>query len=520
MMSAEASVLDSDGQLSKYKKLLSLARSSLEANQATLAKKDVEIAELQKLLQQAERVSAKEKARRGRGITGYSSQESAQTLDSAMTPRSLLCRVDIDEDIWVLIEFEQNNETNMTTQDLVVKTQWLSFASPQALDEYIKRHPGAPLKCPPRCLSSEDSAIIEKTAQMKVDRIVEDFRRFKVKCEINRKHKDAEHAHILLHSAALSAGSPSGASSATLEGSLDKAILAARLAAVEDGSGSTGSPSSQQSTLNELQMLKKKLQENEEMWKSAYEKLAKETEVLRARDGDVVASQWRERYSIIFKEKEDLAEKVRILSSIDTTSSSSGSNSSSISGGKNHLVPPFHDVDKKDSKKDSVRSQLDPANRSIEQLYVALKDEYKDFRRRSAALEQQRAIELDDLREALKAYTVTDKSGRHDSGGRSVANQKHQKHQRQHQQKLCEDEIPRGSTVMGSMQESKSEYIKQMVLQLLVCRDVEVQVNIENALIAIFRYNDVEKNSIEMRRKDAEAKSISSFTGIFANMYT
>lgn len=87
-MSAEAEA-PSEDVVSKYKRLLTLARSSLEANQTSIAAKDKYITQLQKALED-------EKAQRhnkiGRG--GGKDEES-------LLPRNILRRVDVDDIIWV-----------------------------------------------------------------------------------------------------------------------------------------------------------------------------------------------------------------------------------------------------------------------------------------------------------------------------------------------------------------------------------------------------------------------------------
>lgn len=87
-MSSEAEA-PSEDVVSKYKRLLTLARSSLEANQTSIAAKDKYIAQLQKALDD-------EKAQRhnkiGRG--GGKDEES-------LLPRNILRRVDVEEIIWV-----------------------------------------------------------------------------------------------------------------------------------------------------------------------------------------------------------------------------------------------------------------------------------------------------------------------------------------------------------------------------------------------------------------------------------
>jgi hypothetical protein len=119
-------------EITKYKRVLALARSSLEANQATIAGKDQQIAQLIRALEE-EKSSNKTKRTLGR------------EEEAALQPRKILCRVDVEDTIWILVEYDDFDDT------------WKSMDSEQDLDDFIQRIPGAPLSCPTRCLSSEES---------------------------------------------------------------------------------------------------------------------------------------------------------------------------------------------------------------------------------------------------------------------------------------------------------------------------------------------------------------------------
>lgn len=119
-------------EIAKYKRVLSLARSSLEANQATIAAKDQQIAQLIKALEEEK---SNNKAKR----------TLAKEEEAALVPRRILCRVDIEDSIWILIEYEEFDDA------------WKRMDSKQDLDDFIQRVPGVPLVCPTKCLSAEES---------------------------------------------------------------------------------------------------------------------------------------------------------------------------------------------------------------------------------------------------------------------------------------------------------------------------------------------------------------------------
>lgn len=124
-----------DVVVAKYKRLLSLARSSLEANQCSLAAKDQQINQLLVALEEEKQ-------------NKLSKRSGGREEDSQNLPRRILCRVDVEDSIWILIEFESSDDS------------WRSFSSEVSLYDFIQRIPGVPLVCPQKCLTVEESTRI------------------------------------------------------------------------------------------------------------------------------------------------------------------------------------------------------------------------------------------------------------------------------------------------------------------------------------------------------------------------
>ncbi len=215
--------------------------------------------------------------------------------------------------------------------------------------------------------------------------------------------------------------------------------------------------------IDELQRLKTQLAAQEQKWKTAYEKISKENELLRSRGSDtMVASQWRERYEACVKDRDELTEKLKIF-----TSSHSNSNSNSVD--KSLAPSPNGNVDE---------------NKSLAQSYIELRDEYKEFRRKVLAIEKQRSQEGTKKTESSVTFDNTSTN-----------------------------------TVKLGMGESKIQYIRQMVFQYLSCKDGVVKPHIESALIAIFRFNTEEKQAIESRQKEEEGQdTLTSITQFLGNL--
>ena len=156
------------------------------------------------------------------------------------------------------------------------------------------------------------------------------------------------------------------------------------------------------------------------------------------------------------------------------------------------------------------------AIKSIEQQFIELKDEYKDFKRRSNGLEQQRKAEVEELRREL---AFADVGVTHRGGGAG-----HELLERSGSGlgSGSGSNGDAGSDVVSradAYDEKKNVYIRQMVLQFLTCKESEVRVNIEAALVAIFRYGEDERKAIEERRvaeqADMASDALTTITSLF-----
>jgi hypothetical protein len=65
------------------------------------------------------------------------------------------------------------------------------------------------------------------------------------------------------------------------------------------------------------------------------------------------------------------------------------------------------------------------------------------------------------------------------------------------------------------MAESKVQYVRQMVYQYLVCREVEVKAHIESALMALFRFSEDEKNAVLAKNEEERQDTLTTITSFF-----
>jgi hypothetical protein len=235
--------------LQKYKRLLTLARRSIEENQRQIAERDAAIATLQEELSEA----------------SIAAQQQQQQKDAEGEPVTALRRVDHDGLIWILFEYEDDDEG-------LEVLAWKQFDSEAALAAYVHREGTEPLRLPGRSLSPEECDAIREAAEAKVSLIREDYRKYRVRAELSKRQKDAE---------ARLATAGSAADKQRRMGAASQNVDPARLKELAD----------------EVNKLQGELAEQDDMWRTAYEKQVREGERLKKEGAETaLAAQWRHRF--------------------------------------------------------------------------------------------------------------------------------------------------------------------------------------------------------------------------------
>jgi hypothetical protein len=147
-VAANASTASEDA-VAKYKKLLSVARQSLEANQIKLAEKDKVIeqihAQIDVLNRQKDTLKQALEAE-------LNKQKQSQNDDDVNTkPRRILRRVDVDGKVWLLYDYSDTSDA------------WVVYNSPQEATEFLNRLSGEPLHMPHACFTPEESVSLVGT---------------------------------------------------------------------------------------------------------------------------------------------------------------------------------------------------------------------------------------------------------------------------------------------------------------------------------------------------------------------
>ena len=235
-------------------------------------------------------------------------------------------------DIWALLEFET---INLDAPDVVPPKRykkWQKFDTESALQDYIRRDTGEPLTVPPFSLSPEQSLQIEEESKKSVSQVTEEFRRFRVRAEVQRKQTDAQIRD--LHS--------SNVETATRRIEGEDLVRVCRTMIPTDVCGCvsickpcvfnaqcvssqllytfhththTQEKELEQARTSQVQLerLKSEMVAQEAQWKEAYDVLLAENSALKSSGSEaLLAAQWRQRYENCLTEKEDLASRLQM----------------------------------------------------------------------------------------------------------------------------------------------------------------------------------------------------------------
>lgn len=216
------------------------------------------------------------------------------------------------------------------------------------------------------------------------------------------------------------------------------------------------------------------LEEEVGKWKTAYEQAVREAEQWRSSRGAMLAggekggldaAEWRDRFEIC------LAEKQALLERIDVLTGGGGRGERGLGGRRGGGEGA--------AEQSSSSSAADGGGVSsgVEKAYLDLKEEYREFRRKVLELEQERERRRERRRreeqEGLQG-DISKSSGRGRSGGGGAA----------------------------GPETNKLQYVRNLILQYLSCKDPIVREHMEQAIMAIFRFNEGEREGISERKKE------------------
>jgi hypothetical protein len=308
--------------------------------------------------------------------------------------------------------------------------------------------------------------------------------------EIHMKQKEAEQRPIVPSMNAFSAVAATNRGLQQASGSNSPAMT---LPSVLEKALSQGSLTHNNIYQSEVEKLQSQLQDKENKWRAAYEKLAKELEQLKTKGAEsTVAAQWRLRYESCLRDKEDLQARLTLYQQLSSEITEHGQ---SIEEMYVELQEEYKDLRK------HIRQMLDEYSHKLHDEHwtsADIKSLWSDF---LSAVEyyhiDQRDLDDSRLLQPLKLASSPRNNGFHSNGTTG------------------------GDSFTGGkgMAESKVQYVRQMIFQYLVCREPEVRAHIELALMTLFRFSDEERAAIESKTQEDTQDAltaITSFIGSFA----
>lgn len=248
----------------KLKRLLAMAKRSIDNSKQELADKETEIDHLRQELAKKIHVV-----------------HTWEPTDATRDPRRILYKVAHGSTLWCFVEYASEHDVD-DKKDYA----WHRFYSDSEIKAYANRASGEPLTLPSLSLTPYQVEQAQKELTEEVDRVQEEFRRYRVRSEITRKQKDAE---IRKMSANVVARQAEQISETDLSGELQSA----------------------RSQIRRLTKQQQETEEREEDWRRKFEKLMKDYEKLSGTMGEtVLATEWRERYEQAVREREDAEKKM------------------------------------------------------------------------------------------------------------------------------------------------------------------------------------------------------------------
>lgn len=264
----------------KYKNLLKLAKDRIQAHEDELAALRESNSQMQTRLDDRD----KDTTKNGEG----NNKRDVLPADAVTFITNVCQRVKVGEnEIWALMEFKVCSEES--PQHNKEYKEWVSFNSESQLQDYIRRDTGEPLTIPPFSMTLAQSEQVQLEANQRVNKVTEEFRRFRVKSELARKQADAQIKE--------------------LQNAKNHTVVSQQ---VNDNPPRSSDGRFAAVAQQQMERLQAEMAAQEAYWKESYETVLAENNALKATGSEaLLASQWRQRYETCKSEKEELEETLK-----------------------------------------------------------------------------------------------------------------------------------------------------------------------------------------------------------------
>uniref|UniRef100_A0AAV1UR24 GRIP domain-containing protein n=1 Tax=Peronospora matthiolae TaxID=2874970 RepID=A0AAV1UR24_9STRA len=344
----------------KLKRLLAMAKRSIDNSKQELVEKDRVIQKLHKELSQSQQAT-----------------QSWFVDTSTRDPKKLLLKVAHGNVLWCFVEYANENELDDSRE-----FAWHCFHSEEEIQEYANRASGEPLTLPDFSMTPSEVDCVKRGLKVEIDRVQEEFRRYRVRSEITRKQKDAEIRKI-----------SANAVTKQTEKISETDLL--------------GELQSSKAQVRRLTKAQAEAEERESGWRRKFDRLVKDYEKLSGTMGETaLAMEWRERYEQSLLEKQELEKKVKELRQV--ANGALGKASGNGNGGLQSLRQEFAEyrksalnaVDQKDKELNNMQAQYREAgdeSRSVNRI-----NSFKETRARRTSMESNSSLSGFDTPNAMK----------------------------------------------------------------------------------------------------------------------
>ncbi len=333
----------------KYKRLLSMAKRSIEENLRQINDKNAVIAALNEELELA--------GRQGGIRYGKMGPKAGGSSPPSVPIQAVLRKVNSPGYVWVLLELADEEGS----------LEWRGFQSESELVTFVRENASAwggaeGIAIPVTCLTPQETVELQAESEAKLTKIREDYRRYRVQAELRQKLKDAEVRMIAANAISTKQkelgnhwGGGGGAENPESHNIPDSVKRRGATTTHGVGGGGLETDRALESKLSKrVKELEAELKQQAEVWHMVHGKSSREV-IAHRREGNEteIAMQWRKRYEAAIRDKEN------VLAKLDMLSSSGGGGNRYASG--------------------SAQS----SDKDLHKKYNSLKEEYRLYRKKA-----------------------------------------------------------------------------------------------------------------------------------------
>ncbi|ETK78318.1 hypothetical protein, variant 1 [Phytophthora nicotianae P10297] len=418
----------------KLKRLLAMAKRSIDNSKQELAEKDETIQKLR------EELAKSQQAR-------HSWFVDASTRD----PRQLLHKVAHGNLLWCLVEYVNENELDDSTE-----FAWHCFHNEEEIQEYANRATGEPLTLPDLSMAPYEVERVKNSLKEEIDRVQEEFRRYRVRSEITRKQKDAEIRKMSMN---VMAKQTEQISETDLSGELQSSKAQIRRLTKAQAEAEErvriAVCTVQSRCLIYSNYCRVGLQESD--WRRKFEKLMKDYEKLSGTMGEtILAMEWRERYEQSVREKQELEKKMEELKLMTSGAFGNGS---------------------------------DNGNGDLQ----SLRQEFAQYRKRALNAVEQKEKELNDIQAQY-----------HENGGGSSNASRTNSFKEVRVRRMSMESNSSLSGFETPNATKTNEYLKNIVYKYMASDQDEAKEHMEKAIATVLNFTPAEISAIQEKRKQQQ----------------